>query len=354
MTYLLNFLLVPLYYLVLRMITTKQKADRLFMWIVAIHAILFRALANPYNYVDTGNYVHAFKDISGWTLKHTVVDNNAYTSWGRGYLLYNWIVSRAFNEVQAFYFITGIISVGLLMAYYKKTMYTVLAPILFYLSYHMMYMHGFGVIRQHLAMPFLLFALYYVERPKVSVLFAVAATGLHPACLAFFPFYLMYWLARKMSFAELAGVCLMAFITARFFVTGILSFFPRYARYLNSTASSNIVPVLLTIFMLLLLYEADVYGKVEKRTDRNLLLFLIYGLGLSVFCIKLPGAGRLSLPVVYAVPVAMSLLYQYGGKKKDEYNLCVTGLAMLVVVGLYLAIENGRSPLLRYSLFWER
>lgn len=353
MAYLLNFLAVPLYYFVLRLMTTKREADRLFMWIVAVHAILFRALANPYNYVDTDNYVRAFKAIVGWGLKETVIDTNEFTSWGRGYLMYNWLLGRLTNDPQVLYIVTSFIAVGVLMIYYKKTIYTVLTPILFYLSYHMMYIHGFGVIRQHMAIPLLLFALYYIEKTKVSIGLAFVATLLHTGCVVFFPFYLVYWLSGKLTYGEVAIFSVSFFAIGRIFIAAMLTFFPRFEAYLHSTSSNNTVPVLLTVFMVLLLYEANVFRQVRKKEDRNMLLFLLYGLGLTVFCVGLPGAGRLSLPIVYAVPVAMSLLYRYGGKSKDEYKLCVVGLTILVALSLFLAEESGRTPLHRYSFFWE-
>lgn len=354
MTYLLHFLLVPLYYFVLRLMTTRREADRLFVGVVTVHAILFRALANPYNYVDTRNYANAFKTISGWTLKHTIIDSNAYTEWGRGYLGFNWLLGRVSTDPKMLFVVTSIIAVGAVMLYYKKTLYTVLAPILFYLSYYMMYTMGFGVLRQHLAIPFLLFALYYMEKPKASLCFALLATLLHTGCIAFFPFYLVRWLSKKLSYAEVALLCLSAFIVARFSIVAVLSFFPRFESYLHAEAKNNIVPVLLIGFMLLLLYEADVYRQVKNKTDSNVLLFLLYGLGLSLFCVGLPGGGRLTLPVVYVVPVAIGFLYQYGGKTKDEYYICIVGLAVLTLIGIYLGLGEKGNMFADYSFFWER
>lgn len=353
MTYLINFLLVPLYYFVLWLTLPRRDVIKAFLWIVAIHAILFRALANPYNYVDTVNYTNAYLDISGWNLSHTVVDENQYTIWGRGYLFYNWLLSRLSADPKILFVVSSVVAVGGVMLYYKRTVYTVLAPILFYLSYHMMYLHGFGVIRQHLAIPFLLFALYYIEDIKKSLCYAIVASFLHTACIVFFPFYLLRWLFKRFSYEEITFFSLSFFLTGRFFISMILQFFPRFEAYLHTKAENNIVPVLLIAFMILLLYEADVFGKVRKGRDRDLLMFLLYGFALSVFCIRLPGAGRLSLPIIYVVPTVMSMLYHYGGRNKDEYKLCVVGLAALVVIGLVLAIEKGRSPLLHYSLFWE-
>ncbi len=53
MAYLYNLFLVPLYYLLIK---TNSKnhicSSRLFYIVVGIHAFLFKALANPYNYVE--------------------------------------------------------------------------------------------------------------------------------------------------------------------------------------------------------------------------------------------------------------------------------------------------------------
>ena len=239
------------------------------------------------------------------------------------------------------------------MLYYKKTLYTALAPVLFYLSYHMMYTMGFGVIRQHLAIPFLLFALYYIERIKPSLCFALIATSLHTSCIVFFPFYLFFWLSKRLSYMEVALLSFAFFMVGRVFITIILSYFPSFSPYLRGSIDNNIVPVLLTAFILLLLYECSVFDKVKDSVDKNLLLFMVYGFALSLFCFRLPGAGRLSLPVVYAVPSAMGLLYKYGAKEKLEYNLCVAGLFVLVALGLYLGMQSGDSIFMHYSFFWE-
>lgn len=350
MVYLFNLLMVPLYYWILRLMSNRQKANELFMWIVALHAILFRALANPNNYVDAPNYFRAYRIVSGWSLKHTVLDMNVYTNWGRGYLLYNWALSRLTDDPKMLYIVASVIAVGGVMIYYKKTLHTVLTPILFYLSYQMMYLLGFEAIRQHMAIPFLLFSLYYIERTKISLCFAITAMLLHPSCVVFFPFYFVHKLSKSMSYSTVAILSLSLFLAGRFFIAAILSFFPRYEPYLRMNPKNNIVPMLLVLFMILLLYEANVFSKNVRQSDRNLLLFLLYGFGLTVFCLGMPGAGRLSLPVVYVVPTAIGILYKYGGRNRDEYHLCVIGLALLVITGLYLAVDNGHTILLHYSL----
>jgi len=352
MTYLINLLLVPLYYLILRLVLPRQKANHAFWWIVAVHAILFRALANPYNYVDTGNYAEAFRNIGHVSFKAAVIDTNRYSDWGRGYVLYNWFISRITTDTKAFFVITSVIAVGGIMLYYKKTAYTALAPILLYLTYPMMYVMGFGVLRQHLSIPFLLFALYYIERPKISLSLALLATSLHTAGIAFFPFYLLYRLLKRLSSGEVLILALSLLVIIRIFATFVLSQSARYGSYLQAKSDNNTLPVLMTGLLIVLLYEGQVFNKARTITDRNILRFLLYGFALSVFSIGTPYGGRLSLPVIYILPAAMTLLYRYGSKNKDEYYLGLAYIFTLVVLSQFLNMQDEHNQL-KYTFFWE-
>lgn len=353
MTYLINLLLVPLYYLILRMMTTKRKADELFIWIVMAHAILFRAMANPYNYVDTHNYANTFHVISNWSLKQTVINTNVFSELGRGFLFYNWMISRVSTDTKVLYIITSILSVAGAMLYYKKTAYTILAPVLFYLVYPMLYLMGFGVIRQHLAIPLLLFALYYMEeKQKISLALAIGAILLHTASIVFIPFYLLYKMVRRWSFVEVGAFFLTFFIVARFFITMVLSYLPRYGMYLHAKSSNNTLPVLIIGFTLFLLYEAKVFDRVKRGRDHVLLMFMLYGFALSLFCVGLSFGGRLSLPAIYVLPTTISFLYQYGGKQKDVYHLGVVYMFSIAIVNIFINVINGDTIYMHYSLIW--
>lgn len=355
MIYLINLLLALLYYMVLRLALPRQNANQAFWWVVVVHAILFRALANPYNYVDTLNYANAFRTISHWSLKEAVVDTNQYSDWGRGYVLYNWIIGRIISDTKVFFIITSVLSVAGAMLYYKKTSYAILAPVLFYLAHPMLYLMGFGVIRQHLAIPLLLFALYYMEeKPKTSLCMVIVAALLHTASIVFVPFYLLHKMVKRWSFVEAGAFFLTFFIASRFFITMVLSYLPRYGTYMQAKSSNNSLPVLIIGFTLFLLYEAKVFDRVKRGRDHILLMFMLYGFALSLFCVGLSFGGRLSLPAIYVLPTAISLLYLYGGKRKDEYKLGVVYLFALVFINIYLNLKNGDDIYQHYSFIWEK
>lgn len=355
MIYLINLLLVPLYYWILRLALPRRDANKAFLWIVAMHAIVFRALANPYNYVDTRNYADAFRVISHWNLYDTAVGTNRYSSWGRGYLLYNWLIGNITNDIRYFFVITSVLSVTEVMLYYKKTTYTALVPIMFYLAHPMLYLMGFGVIRQHLAIPLLLFAIYYLdEKPKMSLALAIGAVLLHTASIVFIPFYLLNRMVRRWSFAEAGLVFLLFFVALRLSISAILSLFPRYEAYQQAQGNKNMVPVLIIGGTLFLLYECKAFDRVKRGKDHVLLMFLLYGFALCCFCVGLPFGGRLSLPVIYVVPTAVSILYRYGGQEKDEYKVGVVYLIALVILNLTLNLRGGDSTYSHYSFIWEK
>ena len=94
MTYLYNLLLIPLYYFVTYHFFPEKLARKCFFLIVIIHAVLFRALSNPYDYVDTLGYAEAFGIISEMSFKEAVLSVNYFTGWGQGYVTLNWLIGQ--------------------------------------------------------------------------------------------------------------------------------------------------------------------------------------------------------------------------------------------------------------------
>ena len=174
--------------------------------------------------------------------------------WGQGFLLYNWVISRFFPTPEAFFFITSVISVAGVMLFYKRTTYTTLATVLFYLSYHMLYIHGFGPIRQHLSIPFLLFALYYIDNTKKSLFYIILAISIHSSSIIFLPFYAIYKVTRKLSYRKMLLYSLCFFCVARILFGLIISYLPKYEGYLDIDANNNTLPVIVSLLLLVLLY----------------------------------------------------------------------------------------------------
>ena len=128
MFYLFNLLIIPLYYLVIRIITSnKHSANKFFFLVISFHAILFRALANPYNYQeDTFLYAEGFQSISDMTFSDAVLSVNFYTHWGPLYLALNWVLGRITTDPAILFVVVAFLTVGLILWFYYKTSYSFL------------------------------------------------------------------------------------------------------------------------------------------------------------------------------------------------------------------------------------
>lgn len=353
MIYLINILAVPIYYYFIKAtIHNKKKASNYFFLVVALHAILFRALANPYVYPDTQRYTYAFEYIAGMKFKEMAFSIIQYSEWGIGYLTLNWIIGQLTHDATYLFIVLSVISVGGVMLYYYKSSYTPLLTVVLYLSYPMMYTMGFGVVRQHLAIVFILWALYYADRLKYSIPLILIGILCHTSSMVFLPFYFIRNLnLKKFNSFKLFWFSVIGFVVMTFLVGYVLSFLSRYEEVMEEEGEqTNIVPVFMIGFTVLSFYITGVVKRISEIRDKMVLRFLIYGLVIALFGMTVPVAGRLSLCFIYVLPVAASLLYKYVSKKDKDFVYIYTSAISLAVSYL---IYGSSAKFSTYLFFWN-
>lgn len=351
MIYLFNIAIVPFYYFCIKLLGLKRQITNNIFWAVfGIHAVLFRVLANPFNYVDTEGYATAFINISEMSFMEAV--SSVYVLWGHGFVALNWIVSRISNEPFFFFSIISVISIAGVVWFYSRTSFTPFITSIFYATYPMLYLMGFGVIRQHLSLVFVLLALYYLDKKKYSLPLAIVACLIHTPSMIFLPFY--FW--RKIKFLKSSlfaffiiaaiGVAIMRLITPFF-----LSFFTRYADTgLEEGGSTNIVPILILGSLTILFYKLNLNKRDLPGSDSYIIGFINYGFLIALFSFGIEAAGRLTLPFIYVFPTAISLLYKYSAKYKGIIYIYSLGIFLLVMLLLYASYEPG---LYNYLFIWD-
>ena len=358
MFYLFNLLIIPLYYLVIRIISSsKHSANKLFFIAVSIHAILFRALANPYNYQeDTVLYAEGFRAISEMSFSEAVLSLNYYTHWGPLYLALNWVLSLFSSDPTILFVVVSVLTVGMTLWFYYKTSYSLLVSVLLYLMYPMMYIMSFGVLRQHLSIAIVLIALYKWNYSFNKLLLVIIIASLvHPSALILIPFLFVRNLNfQKINIAALLFYTIIGFIILRFLIILALPYFSKYQEIYNEgNASNNIVPVVLIGSMVIMYYLSGARLNISSDTDKSLFRFLIYGLIVSLFSIGVPGAGRLSLVFVYVLPTAISHITRYRKRKMAQIsNLYLMGFFLLTFLMIYLA-SIGDGYYSKYSFIWN-
>jgi len=351
MIYLLNFLLVPLYYSIIRAIFPNKNADRIFFITVAIHAVLFRAMANPYVYVDTQGYSYAFENIATMSLKEAVLLSH-WSNWGQGYVALNWLISRFTQDPRYLFVVLSILSVGGVMLFYRKTSETLLLTIMLYLLYPMMYVMGFGVVRQHLAIVFVLWALYYINNLKISIPLIFIGISFHTTALVFLPFYFIRNLnVKKMNSLRIVFFSIVGFLLMSLLVGYAISFFERYEDVLEREGdSSNFAPVVFLGLTIVGLLITGAVHNIKDVRESMIVRYLIYGLIVAIFATTVPRAGRLPLYFLHCIPVAISVMYKYCNKaNKLIVNAIVAIIFALTAVMVYYASAKYES----YEFIWE-
>jgi hypothetical protein len=351
MIYLLNLLAVIVYYQLLGVIYgNTQKRKQVFAVIICVHAVLFRALANPFNYVDTGVYAEAFRHFAKWSFQDLIVEENYYTGWGRGYLLWNWLLTKISTDHSTLFIASAVLGVPPVIWFYYKAAPKMLFPILIYLAYPMMYYHGFGVLRQHLSVAFILLAVYYADNLKKSLPLAVIASFMHTSGIVVFPFYI--WkrinLNSRISL-KLACYIILGFVTIRLMMGYILSYMPKYEAIVQETEASNRLPLIWFSCVAIASLYCRTYRNVKSRLEEIVMSFFYYGLLISIFCVGLSQMGRFTMCFLYVTPVASAIIIRYS--RSSTMNIMVVLANVLVtLIHLYHSVPTHNYE---YTFFWE-
>lgn len=342
---------VLFYYKAIYLIWNEEKAKKMFFILLTSHLILFRALANPYNYVDTLVYAQAFDNIISMPIWEVFSLKNYYVDWGIGYVIFNWLIGHISHDPQILFISMAIISIIPVTWFIYKTSHSMLFPIVIYLLYPMFFYMGFGVMRQHAAIGFILLALYYVDDIKVSLFWGLLALSFHTSAAVFFPFYV--WRYMNFNIRNVWKSLFFIAIVAIFLKTLLGSILMSLERYQHlygvSGKENNIVPVVFIGSFLFLLWFTKLYKRINCPMDSNIVNFMIYGLALAIVGIGTYGMGRMTLYFMYVLPMAVTLLDKY----KINVQLTSTYKVMLLCLVTYFLVSSYSVRPYAYSFYWE-
>ena len=351
MTYLLNFIFVVFYYFLIKKLWT-HKWNTIFFVVLGIHIITFRALANPYNYVDTLSYATAFDSIRTMSFRDIIDKQYIYGDWEVGYVILNWVVGHFTENPQVLFMVLAVIGISPVMWFYYKMSYSPLLTIVIYLLYPMFFYMGFGVIRQHIAVGFILLALYYVDNLKYSLFWWLLAVSFHNSAFVFFPFYFwLYFNKGGKNMGKSIFLILLILTIVKLSYVEVLSWFNRYQTlYAGKSQDNNIVPVAFIGSFVILFWWTKFYKCITDKLDQNLWNFMLYGLTIGFLGIGVYGMGRMTLYFMYAFPVVITLLAKYQTNK-----LLILGYNTIVLIAVIflLILAYSQNPY-TYSFYWEK
>lgn len=258
---------------------------------------------------------------------------------------------------QTIYFITSLLGYGLLILCIKKYTKHYAESYLLYFAYGFVYMLGFTLIRQFIAMMLIWYAFSYIQEKKFLryTIFILVASGFHMTAIIMLPMYFVLNRKLKLSFFIVGAICTMPINLNYKEVMYWLfkTFKPSYLTSNFLTKELEVDVPYLVCFLLsvipIILYEIRVRKKEKVNKMRLIEKNCLYiGLFISFFCAWLPIYKRFAmyflLPIITLVPNYMGQM-----KKREKY------LFYLVQIGACV-LYNSRYiewwKVIPYKAFW--
>ena len=348
MTYALNLAVVILYGIILRVLF-PEKWKPVFVFIATVHLCLFHALRNPFDYPDNVMYYDAYEEIARCNFRECFFELHSFTSWEPGYIFLNFALSRINPDPSLLFVVSSIFMVAGNMLVIKRMSYDPLLSVVIYMIYPLMFGQSMYVLRQHIAVVFVLLSMLNADKTAKCILYALSACIFHFSAICALPFVFFHKRIYSLSPSRLFSLVILFIAAAKIVIPLIVSIFPRYTTY--SEDESNIVPFVLLASLFLMHLINGSLNKAETSGDKKILSFLFYGTIISVLMLGVPGGGRLTNYFIYVIPLAFPLLFKLKGLATNGIFKVLYSVAFMGLI-LYLSM-NSRIFQYDYSFFWS-
>lgn len=334
-----------IYFYIINRCINMKKVEKVLLFIFFIVLFSISSLRKHVG-TDYGVYLHVYKTISDKTYS---IEGMEF-----GYFYLNKLVSILFGGEYTIFIITSAITIGLIYLTVKKfSVDPLLSGILFMC---LMYITGFNVVRQFIAMALIFYSLRYCETNIKWIVPIIAASLFHTTALFIIPFYLISKRALgKRAYIFIAMIGFILFLGYGRTVAYLLNFFERFNHYEGSnfvTEGANPIRTLISIsiFLFCLLSYEEIMKDRKMRFSFSMFLF---GVVCSLFMMK----GKIFARIVdyfcifqiILIPYALSNLNRYNLKK---YKTVISIFIILVsIYYFYYSVKTGQSGSTPYRTY---
>ena len=331
-------------------IKLNKKYDIANMYLTTVCVALMLISAFRYN---TGRDFHTYTS----TLLYLKTGKSlSWLNYEPGFMLLYKILAPFTKSGQIIIVVSSAITITLFCISIKEHSVNVCQSLfLFYALY--MYCMSFNLIRQFIAIGIINVSMWYFRERKLpkAMLCILVAAMFHSTALLCVPFY--FFQTIKMKFRVIVIIVLVSLVLFGFYdqiVSFILSFIPKYARYLNAEGSSsvfNIAVLLVTLVMLLYIREGHLYQPDEIKTLNFFISAALFCLIITVFTVKIVYFARASYYFftisVYSIPYCWKKLK---GRKEYFFARIVT---MVITAMLFIHLLRANSGSVVPYQFWD-
>ena len=349
--YFLNLLSIPIYALLLYFFCVdNKKKENILCALTGFQLFLTAALRASTVGGDLENYIPAFLTISEipWSELWRY-------PWEYGYVLLNKILSLISSNEQVLLIGVGLfVTIGYIrfIRVYSKMVWLSLF-LLIALGY---YLTSLSMLRQSLAIVFVLNSIQYVENRnfKRFALWVSVAVFFHYTAIAFF---LLYPLSRfRISIIYFICILLFSFLFSAFSGNIILihiidKYYSIYEGNIISGEGYNMLFLLLTITFIGLLIGRHYH--IKNARYEIFCQMLILACCLQLFSLQFSLFARIVLYYQIALIIFIPEILSYIKDRSIAY-LCKIGiLSGSVFYLIFIYFENNSSRILPYAFFWE-
>ena len=350
----------------------SQKLRYTLLGVVVLIFCLVAALRNVTVGRDTSYYGYPTYEEA---LKYdflSFMDPNFYPSWGFFYKLVAWVTSNLFGTFQAYLFVAElcvvlpVVVVGCKVS--KGNIPLVVALFALYF-----YPYSFNLIKQSIAMSFLLFAYLGLDRGNLKCYFIwlIVAALFHTSALCGLLLLGVYYIAKceRISTAKklfsFAIFSILAVFVMPFVLNMIAQYFSHYSLYVGDGTLvvkghgyRSIFERTFTLIVLFILGSVfNTQGNfpqcrtVSRRTE-VLLLTTLFGVvitGISFYSLNL---GRVALYFVYFSILLIPLYAKLIPKKNDRMLFSVVAVFLFALISIDTFAITGQCEVVPY-VFWS-
>lgn len=259
------------------------------------------------------------------------------------YLLIMYISKTIFNSPYVFFFISSfLINALIFKAAWRRKSYIPVSYTCF-LFLCLQYGYSLNIVRQFMAMGFILLAFEYIEKkqPMQYLLMILLATMFHYTAIIVLPFYVLSNDKWRKKFIYI-GIFLVIFILTNLKliekIIDLIPFLANYKKYINFNGSinlKNIFSVLFTNFPIILLM--CVYGRRLMKANKfniNYMFYCIVGILLKLLSFTAPHINRVSN---YFDIVQIFLIPQIINFTTNKYEKLILKI-LIIIYGIFMFI----------------
>ncbi|GAA2889382.1 EpsG family protein [Enterococcus casseliflavus] len=286
-----------------------------------------------------GNDTQDYRDLF-INLQTSSIENFTWR-YEKGFLLFNKCISYISNDPQIL--IIAIATLTCLAYYMLIKRYSLIPWISVYLFFTLRYFDlSMNIARQTLALSSIFVAFYFLTKKKFLpfLVFVLLATSFHNTAFIFIIAWFVYEVKDNKKFLTLLSLLtIIGFSVFNYIFSFILSYFPTYSYYLNSsymdgnTRTATILNILVSFVIILFIY---LFKYPKNKINDVMFKLLLIGLSISIISIRFSLLDRVSdYFSVFSIILLPNAIYM---QKNKKYYLIICYILIISFFAYSLSI----------------